>query len=160
EAYAQGQEPETERGPRYRAYMKWLSRQDLKQAERYWRERLAGISAPTPLGLERGRGAATRAAGARPQRLSATINEEQTEKLQSYARRQQVTLNTVVQGAWAILLSRYSGREEVVYGVTVSGRPAELAGVEQMVGMFINTLPVRVKVDGQARVDEWFKELQ
>ena len=160
EAYAQGQAPEAERGPSYRAYMKWLSRQDLKQAERYWRERLAGISAPTPLGLERGRGAATRAAGARPQRLSATINEEQTEKLQSCARRQQVTLNTVVQGAWAILLSRYSGREEVVYGVTVSGRPAALAGVEQMVGMFINTLPVRVKVDGQARVDEWLRELQ
>ena len=157
EAYAQGQEPEAERGPSYRAYMKWLSRQDLKQAERYWRERLAGISSPTPLGIEKAAGSEAEPGYSKREKF---VGRELTMQLEEMARGQQVTLNTVVQGAWAILLSRYSGREEVVYGVTVSGRPAELAGVEQMVGMFINTLPVRVKVNDQARVEDWFKEMQ
>ena len=71
-----------------------------------------------------------------------------------------MTLNTVVQGAWAVLLSRYSGERDVVYGVTVSGRPAELTGVEQMVGLFINTLAVRVKVEWDKEVGEWLEEQQ
>jgi surfactin family lipopeptide synthetase C len=83
-----------------------------------------------------------------------------TEQLEKLARKEQVTLNTVAQSAWALLLSRYSGEEEVVYGVTVSGRPAELPGVETMVGLFINTLPVRVKVKGAERVGDWMRRIQ
>jgi non-ribosomal peptide synthetase component F len=74
--------------------------------------------------------------------LSATA----TVALQSLARQHQLTLNAVVQGAWALLLSRYSGEEDVVFGVATSGRPAELAGVESMVGLFLNALPLRVQV--------------
>ena len=69
-------------------------------------------------------------------------------------------VNTIVQGAWALLLSRYSGEEDVVFGATVSGRPAELDGVESMVGLFINTLPVHVRVSTKAEHVPWLRELQ
>src|SRR5205823_5713142 len=67
---------------------------------------------------------------------------------------------TVVQGAWAATLSRYSGKDDVIYGVVVSGRPAELNGVEEMVGPFINTLPTRVRMDAEENVLAWLKRLQ
>ncbi|HEV7587030.1 MAG TPA: amino acid adenylation domain-containing protein, partial [Longimicrobium sp.] len=84
----------------------------------------------------------------------------QTRRLSEAARRHGVTLNTVLLGAWGVLLSRYSGEDDVVFGTTVSGRPAELEGVEEMVGLFINTLPVRVRLPGEARVGDWLRALQ
>ena len=89
-------------------------------------------------------------------RLSAALNTA----LRSLAKQQQVTLNTLVQGAWALLLSRYSGQEEVVFGVTVSGRPPDLVGVESMLGLFINTLPLRVQVSPTAFLSPWLRRLQ
>ena len=76
------------------------------------------------------------------------------------AREQKVTLNTLVQGAWAVVLSRYSGMEDVVFGTTSSGRSIGLKGMEAMVGLFINTLPVRVHVDPTQSVVAWLKEMQ
>ena len=80
--------------------------------------------------------------------------------LQEQARRWGVTMSTLVQGAWALLLARYAGEEDVVFGATVSGRPAELAGVEETVGLFINTLPVRVRLGAEATLGEWLQGLQ
>jgi non-ribosomal peptide synthetase component F len=80
--------------------------------------------------------------------------------LQLFAQQNQLTLNTLVQGAWALLLSRYSGEEDVLFGATVSGRPPSMRGVEEMVGLFINTLPVRVRVSPQAMVRVWLSKLQ
>ena len=88
------------------------------------------------------------------------LTAEATAELQRFARTHQVTLNTVIQGAWALLLSRYSGSEDVVFGVTVSGRPASLPGVEEMVGLFINTLPVRVQVKSEERVGAYLRRFQ
>ena len=83
-----------------------------------------------------------------------------SESLQSWARQHRLTLNTVINGAWALLLSRYSGEIDVVYGTTISGRPTALAGVEAMVGLFINTLPVRVQVSPGQELLTWLKEIQ
>jgi non-ribosomal peptide synthetase component F len=69
-------------------------------------------------------------------------------------------MNTVVQGVWALLLSRYSGEDDLLYGVTVSGRPPELVGVEQMVGLFINTLALRVKLEREVDFVSWLQKLQ
>jgi non-ribosomal peptide synthetase component F len=80
--------------------------------------------------------------------------------LQDLSRSRRLTLSTLIQGAWALLLARYSGRSEVVFGVTVAGRPPELAGVETMIGMFINTLPLRVGVDESAQLVPWLLGLQ
>src|SRR5262249_27373066 len=140
-------------------YIEWLQAQDTTAAENYWRNRLAGFTSPTSLGI---------AASPSALHLSHSSYGEQelhlaaqtTSELESLARQQQVTMNTVVQGAWAILLSRYSGESDVVFGATVSGRPADLAGVEQMIGLFINSLPVRVGVKGELRLGEWLQEIQ
>src|SRR5205823_5479033 len=85
---------------------------------------------------------------------------DQSEQLHGMARRNGLTLNTVVQGAWALLLSRYSGERDVVFGATVSGRPAELPGVEEMVGMLINTVPTRVRVAETQDIASWLRALQ
>src|SRR6185295_3273307 len=83
-----------------------------------------------------------------------------TVALKAFARAHQLTLNAAVQGAWSLLLSRYSGEPEVLFGVTVSGRPADLPGVESMVGLFINTLPLRVPVPADEPLVPWLHRLQ
>jgi len=150
-----------ERRP-YRDYIAWLQEQDLAGAETYWRETLRGFYAPTPLVIDRAHyaGGQSPIAEDLPGELDLTLSTEQTIALQALARHQQVTLNTVVQAAWALLLSRYSGESDVVFGVTVSGRPGELPGVETMLGLFINTLPLRVRIDESAVVGEWLRAVQ
>jgi amino acid adenylation domain-containing protein len=139
----------------YSAYAAWLRRQDPAAAERFWTRELAGLSAATALepGCARAEGAGYARARLRlPAHLSAA--------LQALARREGLTVNTLLQGAWALLLSRWSGESDVVFGATVSGRPAELDGVEEMVGLFINTLPLRVRVNDGDRLLSWLHGLQ
>ncbi|SFJ64582.1 amino acid adenylation domain-containing protein [Thermoflavimicrobium dichotomicum] len=138
----------------YRDYIAWLRKQDMKKAEAYWRESLKGFTSPTPLVVNEPTGETGY------HTLYRTLSPSITEKLHRLAREHQVTVNTIVQGAWAILLHRYSGEQEVLYGATVSGRPTELIGVEQMVGLFINTLPVRVQVPTDLPLVAWLKQLQ
>ncbi|MET0399627.1 MAG: amino acid adenylation domain-containing protein, partial [Longimicrobiaceae bacterium] len=156
--YARGETPLLGPGRRYGDYVAWLERQDRSQAERFWRHTLAGFDAPTPLP---GAMVAARESGAGvPGVARLRLSGEFTRALQEQARASGVTMSTLMQGAWGLLLARYAGEEEVVFGATVSGRPAELPGVEETVGMFINTLPVRVRLPGDARLWEWLAELQ
>ncbi|MCG8349645.1 MAG: amino acid adenylation domain-containing protein, partial [Chloroflexales bacterium] len=157
EAFRQNQEPRLAPVRPYRDYIAWLQRQDLAAAERFWRRTLAGFSAPTSLGAKRN-SAPAEAHGYAEQQTSLSL--ETTAALQSFVRQQQCTLSTLVQGAWALLLSRYSGEEDVVFGATVSGRPPELPGFEQMVGLFINTLPIRVQVPSEPMIGDWLRSLQ
>jgi surfactin family lipopeptide synthetase C len=146
----------------YREYIRWLRGQEMGAAEQFWREMLKGFSVPTALGIERnteGQEGSENAQG-RYVEHQVSLTAEATAELQRLAREQQVTLNTVVQGAWALLLSRYSGNDDVVFGATVSGRPASLAGVEEMVGLFINSLPVRVEVRRVEGVGGYLRRLQ
>ncbi len=140
----------------FRDYIAWLDRQDLSKAEAFWRENLKGFDAPTPLVIDHATGGDTEAAGESEVQLS----QETTARLQSLAREHGLTLNTILAGAWAILLNRYSQEESVVFGATVAGRPPSLTGAETMVGLFINTLPVRVRVDDDAKLLAWLKVLQ
>ena len=156
EALVRGAEAALGRPRSYRDYIAWLQQQDLEAAKNYWTKRLAGFRAPTQLGLDSAASNEAKSYGEQNLELSS----ESTRALEALAREQQVTLNTVVQGAWAVLLSRYSGERDVVYGVTVSGRPAELAGVEQMIGLFINTLPLRVEVESAVELGAWLQRLQ
>jgi amino acid adenylation domain-containing protein/non-ribosomal peptide synthase protein (TIGR01720 family) len=145
--------------PPYRNYIEWLRKQDLGKAEHYWRESLKGFTEPTRLGIEKP-GEHMAAQGGRYQEVSTRLSEEVIERLEAMAREKRLTLNTLAQGAWALLLSRYSGEKDVVYGITVSGRPAELAGIERVVGMFINTLPVRSQFRAEERAIDWLRRLQ
>ncbi len=127
---------------------------DLGPAERFWRERLAGFRAATPLpaaplaGGPSGRGECER-----------VLPESVTAALRRLADEGGFSLNTVVQGAWALLLSRHAGEEDVVFGATRAGRAVSVEGAEAMVGCFINTLPVRVRVDGDLPVARWLRAL-
>ncbi|MCY1045883.1 amino acid adenylation domain-containing protein [Corallococcus sp. bb12-1] len=147
-----------EEPPVYRDYIAWLVKQGTAQAEGWWRESLKGFGEPTPLPGESGGQARSspQVMGERRRHLSADV----TERLRALSRRHQVTLNTLVQAAWALVLGRHAGVEDVVFGATVAGRPPELPGVEQMVGLFINTLPARVKLPPEQKVVEWLKAFQ
>lgn len=152
------QVPSLPPAPPYRDYVAWLQQQDLAQAETFWRSHLQGFMAPTPLGLPRAPKQSTETADI----ASAThlISPELTQALKTFARQHQLTLNTLVQGAWGILLSRYSGETDVVFGVTSAGRPPQLPGAEAMVGVFINTLPARLSVDADQALVPWLQALQ
>src|SRR5690242_4757708 len=156
EAACRGERLKLDQPRPFRDYIAWLKQQDMSRAEAYWRKELAGFSTPTRLSIERAGKTVEKQHAEQDVRLSV----DQSERVQRFAREQQVTVNTVVQAAWALLLSRYSGEADVLFGATVSGRPAELPGVEQMVGLFINSLPVRVRVSGEAQVGPWLRELQ
>jgi amino acid adenylation domain-containing protein len=159
-AYTQGQNPRLKTPRPYRDYIAWLQKQDEKKAEAFWREELRGFTGSTRLGIERKR--EVWAEGEEEYgKLEAFLGRDYTEKLEEMARRQQVTPSAVVQSAWSIVLSRYSGRYDVVFGATASGRSGGGGAFENTVGLFINTLPVRVQLRGdesasalQARVQQ------
>ncbi|WP_438025454.1 amino acid adenylation domain-containing protein [Sorangium sp. So ce233] len=160
-ALAGGTAPALPPPRRYREYLGWVQAQDEGTAERFWRGALAGFHAPTPLPMAAGPEAAAAHCGALPYaEQELRLSREETEALAACARRHRVTLNTLVQGAFALVLSRHSGEPEVVFGATVSGRPPELPGSEAIVGLLINTLPVRVRVDEREPLAAWLSRLQ
>ena len=136
-------------------YVAWLSQRDEAGAERFWRKYLSGFTAATSLPASFDKSEKTGYGEA-----EGSLTVEQTAAVRALARRARVTLNTIVGGAWGVLLARSAGVEDVVYGAVVAGRPAELEGVERMVGLFINTLPVRVQVRDEMAVEEWLQGLQ
>ncbi|MEU9096723.1 non-ribosomal peptide synthase/polyketide synthase [Streptomyces sp. NPDC048361] len=138
-------------------FLHWLGGQDQVAAERHWYDALAGFTVRTPLPYDRAPGEAHRARATAQVRRE--LDEPVSARLRSAAGRAGLTVNTLVQGAWALLLARGCGRDDVVFGTTVSGRPAELPGVEGMIGMFINTVPTRVRLPG-GDVLPWLRHLQ
>ncbi|NYD51276.1 amino acid adenylation domain-containing protein/non-ribosomal peptide synthase protein (TIGR01720 family) [Actinomadura luteofluorescens] len=139
----------------YREHLAWLAAQDGDAARDAWRAALDGIAGPTLL--------APAAAGrppVLPEHVVLDLSAELSDGLTARARRHGLTVNTVVQGLWGLLLARLTGRDDVVFGATVSGRPPELAGSEQMVGLFINTLPVRVRLRAAETLMESLGRLQ
>ena len=143
----------------YRDYIAWLQGRDHAGAATFWCEALAKLDTPTLLAnalpsSDRAPEAAGHAS------IALAVSAELTERLKSFAKRERVTLNTLLQGAWAQLLRRHSGQGAVCFGVTVSGRPAELAGSEEMVGLFINTLPIVDAPNPETAVGDWLRQLQ
>ncbi|MFF2149141.1 amino acid adenylation domain-containing protein [Kitasatospora sp. NPDC058190] len=138
-------------------FLGWLREQDQDAAEDHWADALAGFTERTPLPYDRPPVQAHRA------RATAAVHRELDEalsrRLRENAAAAGLTVNTVVEGAWALLLARYGGGDDVVFGTTVSGRPAELPGVESMIGLFINTVPTRVRTPS-GDVLPWLRDLQ
>ncbi|MCG8416661.1 MAG: amino acid adenylation domain-containing protein [Proteobacteria bacterium] len=140
----------------YRNYVRWLQRQDTAAARTFWRDRLRGFTTATPLpGAQPDTGRVPDMA-----EVTTTVSRQLSRRLTSFARTQSLTLNTLVQAAWSILLSRYSGESDVVHGAISSGREPDLAGADHMIGVFINTLPVRARVDGEAAIVPWLQGFQ
>ena len=142
----------------FRDYILWLAKRDPSQDEAFWSENLKGFSEPTRIaGTNQGR--ALDEPEAEYDERGLRLSPDVTAKLQHLAAQHRLTLNCLVQGAWALLLSRVGGGRDVVFGSTVSGRPPELPGVESMVGVFINALPVRVHVPSSVPLLPWLQGL-
>ncbi|MGH9821823.1 MAG: amino acid adenylation domain-containing protein, partial [Blastocatellia bacterium] len=148
-----------EPSPLYRNYIRWLHQQDLAAPRTFWSGLLKGFTSPTPLPMGKEPGGA---AGdwQEYRRKSIALSRDATAALQSVARRGGLTINILVQAAWGLLLSQYGNRDDVVFGAVVSGRPSELPGITGMVGLFINTLPVRVQVPADGLIGEWLEALR
>jgi amino acid adenylation domain-containing protein/non-ribosomal peptide synthase protein (TIGR01720 family) len=152
----QGVQPPRHVG-RYRDYIAWLQRQDNALAQSFWTHQLAPLAEPTLLGNALAPGdMALPGYGDLRQRFDSA----QTRELSEFARQQKVTVNTLVQAAWLLLLQRYSGQSCVTFGATVAGRPADIVGIEQQIGLFINTLPVIASPRGEQRVEHWLQTVQ
>jgi hypothetical protein len=138
-------------------HLAWLAEQDGAAAEAHWRKVLSGLT-PTRLPFDRppGRAHRTHSTSTVERELSAVDSA----RLAAFARRHRLTVNAVVQGSWARLLARHSGDPDVCFGAVVSGRPPELPGVAAIVGMFVNTVPVRVTVAEAEDRPGWFRRLQ
>ena len=154
----QGSEPCFTTAPPYKEYIAWLKEQNNAAAESYWRDALKDSFTTTPLAVESDTGCASPAGVHREQQVS--LMSETTLSLTSLAEQHGLDLATLVQGAWALLLSRYSGEEEVVFGITMSGLPREVPGAEKLIGAFANTLPLRIRVAGDATICDWLGELK
>ncbi|MFJ9887220.1 amino acid adenylation domain-containing protein [Streptomyces sp. NPDC091287] len=154
--YAAGGDPGAlEPATPYRDYLSWLAGRDPRAAALAWERELAGLAAPTLLAP-----ADPDRTAVLPARHMGGVDQRVAGRLGALAGELGVTLNTVVQAAWALLLSRVTGSDDVVFGATVSGRPAEVAGVERMVGLFINTLPVRLPLEADEPVRDLLVRLR
>ncbi|MFD3744430.1 amino acid adenylation domain-containing protein [Nocardia sp. NPDC058633] len=140
----------------YRDYLAWLVGQDPEAARTAWRTALTGLAEPTPLApVDQGREIATGTG-----ETGFVLSTADTSALSELAASLGVTVNTVIQAAWGLLIARLVDRDDVVFGATVSGRPAELDGVERMVGLFLNAIPVRVRLRPGDTVAELLRRLQ
>ena len=142
----------------YRAFIEWLQAQDPDAARGYWHKVMA--DAPGPSGI----GRATAQDGTnRPDdfgEVELSLPRDEADGIRAAATAHQLTLNTLLQGAWALTLARFTGQDDVVFGVTVSGRPAEIGGVEDMIGLFINTVPLRTRLSYGTALSDWLSTLQ
>ncbi|MBC9710975.1 amino acid adenylation domain-containing protein [Streptomyces sp. TRM66268-LWL] len=139
----------------YKSYLSWLNRQDAQAAAAAYRELLSGLEEPTRLvSAPPGR------APVLPEQHIARLDAGATARLTAWARAQGVTLSSVLQGVWAVVLGALTGRDDLVFGTTTSGRPPEIPGVESMVGLFINTLPVRLQAPASHSLADVVKAAQ
>ncbi|MHC6226524.1 amino acid adenylation domain-containing protein [Pseudomonas sp. X10] len=152
-----GGTPVAKRG-QYRDYIQWLQRQSQTDLEQFWKDKLQGLDGPTQL---------TNSLAPRPpaeleghDALYLHWDTQRTQRLRDQAQRLRVTPNTLIQAAWLLLLQRYTGQQTVCFGATVAGRPASLNGAEEMLGLFINTLPIIQAPQPQQRTEDWLQALQ
>ncbi|MGB3534214.1 MAG: condensation domain-containing protein, partial [Microcoleaceae cyanobacterium] len=157
QAFSQGQSlPLTKPRP-YRDYIAWLQQQDLSSADKFWQKRLQGLTTPTQISRQINR---FESLNPNYQEEHFQVSEELTAKLLFFAQQNQLTINTLVQAAWSLILSFYSGENDIVFGSTYSGRPPSLRDAENIAGLFINTLPVRIHINPKQTLLQWIKEIQ
>jgi thioesterase domain-containing protein/acyl carrier protein len=143
--------------PSYKSYLNWVNKQDQEKSRSFWAEVLKDFEKPT---LVANRRQATKSSENNFQTESLKLSEEESQKLRDFAQKNQVTLNTLIQGTWAILLSRYVDQEDIAFGTIVSGRSIDLPNAERMAGMYMNVLPLRTRLDDDEKFSDWLKSLQ
>lgn len=156
EAFQRGEDLELPQPRPYRDHIEYLRQQNPADVETFWRQTMKGFIAPTPLVVAH----AAREEAAETREQEIRLPGAMTNALTSLAKESNFTLNTVVQGAWALLLSRYSGEEDVVFGAVRACRHSTVEGAESIAGLFINTLPVRIRVNPGGQLLPWLAELR
>ncbi|KAF1677374.1 non-ribosomal peptide synthetase [Bacillus sp. SKDU12] len=149
--------PKREAVPPYSRYIEWLEDQDHKNASAYWQKYLNGYEGKTVLPKEP---VSNQSTGYQKQRLACHLGKQLSEEIKQTASQHHVTVNTLIQSAWGLLLQRYNNSQDVVFGTVVSGRPAEIPGIASMVGLFINTIPVRISAQPEMTVEQVLKMSQ
>jgi non-ribosomal peptide synthetase component F len=148
--------PNVTPAPSFDSFVGWLEAQDRARAEAFWKRTLAGFPGPVPLpgGRSSRRG--------RRERVKTThlLTVDETRQLRAAAARLRVTVNTLLMGAWAVMLARHAGRDDVLLGVTVSERPPELPDIERAAGLYLSTVPVRAPAERGVAIGDWFRTLQ
>ncbi|SEN51846.1 amino acid adenylation domain-containing protein, partial [Nitrosospira multiformis] len=149
-------------GPDYGHYIRWFAQQDAEATRQFWQAELQAIDGPTLLPKTAGKAKGTKGSEGRAgfAQIYTLLGQNETRRLKAFAQRQQITLNTFVQAAWALLLQRYTGKDTVVFGATVAGRPHSLLKSDEIMGMFINTIPVPVEHRSELTVAEYLGLLQ
>jgi amino acid adenylation domain-containing protein len=159
DAIRRGEALELEPVRPYRDYIEWLGQQNVARSRAFWEGLLEGFEVPTPLPLDRPLGKATSTPGFGASEL--TLSREDTAELASACSEQQVTMGSVVQGAWALVLATFSGNDDVLFGTTRACRHSALdgEGTTTMVGLMFNVLPVRARIDPETPLFAWLRDL-
>ena len=158
EAIREGRELHLAKAAPYAEYIRWLEQVDFSAAGDFWRSNLRGFAAPTPLIFDKV--PATSAGKERYGECELRLSRQSSEALKSWAGKEEITLNTAVMGAWGLLMSRYSGEDDVVFGATKTTRRSSIPGADSMVGLFLATIPVRLRIDAEMPVGEWLRQLR
>ena len=162
-ALTRGMAPDLAPARPFKTFIDWVQSRSLAEAETFWRRELQDFEGPTSLAIDAGGGRARGEASSRLDRAGRVIRllpEERFEELKKVCGRLGLTLNSFVQSAWSLLLAGLSGSNDVVYGGVVSGRPPSIEGIEKVVGMFINGLPIRARLQGDLPFSTWALEQQ
>ncbi|NEW09936.1 amino acid adenylation domain-containing protein, partial [Paenibacillus sp. SYP-B3998] len=158
-AYVRGDHLEQTAAPSYSQYIQWMEKQDGKAASMYWNKYLAGYEGQIALPQGKAQGQGEDKPYVR-EHVVCDLGKPLSGRMSRLAKQHQVTLNTLMQAAWGVLLQKYNGTGDAVFGGVVSGRPAEIPGIEEMVGLFINTIPIRVTCNPEASFAEVMGKLQ
>uniref|UniRef100_UPI000AE9413C non-ribosomal peptide synthetase n=1 Tax=Aquimarina longa TaxID=1080221 RepID=UPI000AE9413C len=159
EAFYKGEEPPQKKEDAFEDYIKYISKSDEQKEEVFWKTYISKLETSSILPFSESTTLRNKGIG-NNEKLLLSLESDFTEHIKSYATEKRLTVNSIIQGVWALLLSRYTGNEEVVYGVTVSGRPTDLERSEQRLGLYINTLPLYTKIDNNVSIGEWLTSLQ
>ena len=150
----EGRRPDAPPAPQYRAYLHWLATRDQTAARQFWSDALAGVERPSRLAAVEDGG------GSGWSTVSAELDEAATARLSALVGRRSITLNTTIQAAWARVVQIWTGESDVMSGMVVAGRPAEIDRIERMVGLFVNTVPCRLIVPRTGSVRGWLAQMQ
>jgi len=159
EALEAGTQASLTKAASFRTYVEWLAR-SAPNSEEFWKAQLAGVSAPTPLRLGAGQKTSVEQASDPFAEVVTSLAAPTTDALRDVARRTHVTLSAIFNAAWSLLLAHHSGAHTVVFGAAFSGRPAEIEGIESLVGPCVNNVPVRVTVDPTSALGPWLTQIQ
>ncbi|MGI9543247.1 MAG: condensation domain-containing protein, partial [Cyclobacteriaceae bacterium] len=157
DALCKGHSYQPDTVPSYQSYLAWIRRQDIAAAETFWKNSLDGYKRPILIGPAN---TSSNGESAELENHVLVVSEEKTQQIQAYLRRKHVTLNTLVLALWGVLLGRLCDADDVVFGTTVSGRSGDFPNMERMAGLFMNVLPVRLKLVPKQPIGEWLKSVQ